>query len=76
MDAEPPEYDERTGFWLRTFGILSRTRPASMGGIAPINPVTVLEMADRLQWPCEPDEALTVIMEMDDAWREMNQPSN
>ncbi len=56
---------------MQCFGILNRTRPASMGGIAPINPVTALELSDRLQWPCEDDEVLTVITALDDQWREM-----
>ena len=46
-----------------------------MGGIAPINPVTALELADRLQWPCEAEECLTVIMALDDQFRELNQPA-
>lgn len=46
-----------------------------MSGIAAIDPVTVLDLAERLQWPCEPEEALTVIMHMDDEYREINQPS-
>ncbi|RUR26846.1 hypothetical protein ELY33_17205 [Vreelandella andesensis] len=68
-----PELDGRTSFWMSAFGILNRTRPASMGGVPPINPVTVLDLADRLQWPCQPDEALTVIIAMDDEWRSMQQ---
>lgn len=70
-----PELDSRTSFWMQCFGILNRTRPASMGGIAPINPVTALELADRLQWPCEAEECLTVIMALDDSYRELNQPA-
>lgn len=70
--AEPPEYDSRTAFWLHAFGILNRTRPPSMGGIAPINPVTILDLAERLQWPCEPDEALHVVCLLDDEHRELH----
>lgn len=73
VDDEPPDLDERTSFWMRCFNILSRTRPPAMGGIPPINPSTTLDLADRLQWPCEADECLTVIMAMDDQFREMNQ---
>ncbi len=39
----------------------------------PINPVTVLDLAERLQWPCEPDEAISVVVAMDDTFREINQ---
>ena len=46
-----------------------------MGGVPPINPVTALELADRLQWPAEDEEVLTVIIALDDQWRELNQPS-
>jgi len=46
-----------------------------MGGIAPINPVTALDLADRLQWPCDPEELLTVIIALDDQWRELSQPA-
>lgn len=70
-----PELDERTSKWLNWFSILNRTRPASMGGIAPINPVTALDLADRLQWPCDPEELLTVIIALDDQWRELSQPA-
>lgn len=67
-----PELDSRTSFWMQCFGILNRTRPPSMGGVPPINPVTVLDMAERLQWPCEPEEAITVILALDDQFRELH----
>lgn len=70
-----PELDSRTSFWMQCFGILNRTRPASMGGIPPINPVTALDLSDRLQWPADDEEVMTVIIAMDDQWREMNQPA-
>ncbi|WP_252109000.1 MULTISPECIES: hypothetical protein [unclassified Halomonas] len=47
-----------------------------MSGITPINPVTVLDLAERLEWPCDPDEALSVVIAMDDAFREINQPKD
>jgi hypothetical protein len=71
-----PELDERTAQWLQWFGILNRTRPPAMGGLSPINPVTVLDLAERLQWPCEPDEAITVILALDDQFRELHAPAN
>lgn len=49
----------------------SRTRPASMGGVPQLNPLDVLALSERLQWPVEPDECLHVISAMDDTYREM-----
>ena len=72
MDAEPPEYDDRVGFWLSAFSIASRTRPPAARDIPPISPVTVLDLRERLCWPAEPDEAVAVICAMDDAWRELH----
>ncbi len=78
MGVEPdaPELDERTSFWMNAFSILHRTRQPGMSGITPINPVTVLDLAERLEWPCDPDEALSVVIAMDDAFREINQPKD
>ncbi|SEN64618.1 hypothetical protein SAMN04487952_1233 [Halomonas caseinilytica] len=42
-----------------------------MGGLSNINPVTILDLSEKLRWPCEPDEALSVIMAMDDTWVEI-----
>ena len=46
-----------------------------MGGIPPINPVTALELSDRLQWPADDEEVMTVITSLDDQYRELNQPA-
>lgn len=72
--TEAPELDSRTSFWLQAFNLLNRTRPSSMGGIAPISPCAIFELADRLKWPCTDNEALKVIIGLDDQYREMNQP--
>ena len=58
---------------MSAFNLLNRGRPISMGGIAPIPPQLVCDMADRLQWPCQYDEAIHVITAMDDAFRERHQ---
>lgn len=44
-----------------------------MAGAMPLNPLDVLDMADRLEWPCQPDECIEVITAMDDMYRELNQ---
>lgn len=74
MGVEPdaPELDERTNFWMGAFSILHRTRQPGMSGITPINPVTVLDLAERLEWPCDPEEAISVVIAMDDCFRELN----
>lgn len=72
MDAEPPEYDDRVGFWLSAFNIASRARPPAMRGIPPVSPVTILDLRERLRWPAEPDEAVAVICAMDNVWRELH----
>lgn len=42
--------------------------------MTPISPVTVLDLAERLEWPCDPEEAISVVIAMDDTFREINQP--
>ena len=44
-----------------------------MSGMTPINPINVLDLAERLEWPCDPDEAISVVIAMDDAFREIHQ---
>lgn len=56
---------------MSAYSMASRTRPVSMSGVPALNPLDVLDLADRLQWPGEPDECLHVISAMDDTWREM-----
>lgn len=73
VDQEAPECDSRTGFWIESFNLLCRTRQASMGGILPLNPVVIMDMADRLEWPCEYRECVEVLCAVDDTYREMNQ---
>lgn len=72
VEAEAPELDERTAFWIEAFNLLCRARQPSMGGILPISPVTMLDMADRLEWPCEPRECVEVISALDDAYMDMH----
>jgi len=40
-----------------------------MGGLMPLPPLDILSMAERLQWPCQPDECLEVIGALDDDYR-------
>lgn len=72
MDQPPPELDERTLFWVQSFNLLCRGRPLGMSGIAYLPPLDILDTAERLNWPCQPDECLAVIMAMDDAYIQMN----
>jgi hypothetical protein len=58
---------------VEAFGTLARGRPVSMGGMMPIPPMDIIGMAEKLQWPCEPDECLQVITEIDDDYRERAQ---
>ena len=60
--------------WMRRFGVASRCRPQSMSGMAPISPIHVLELCEKLRWPCTYNEAITVLLAMDDAYREIHQP--
>lgn len=75
IEADPPELDERTAFWMRTFRLMSKGRPVTMGGLAPIPPLDIMETIDRLHLPCDYEEAIEVIGAMDDEWREMNRAS-
>lgn len=43
-----------------------------MGGIAPLNPIAILDLRERLYWPAEPEEAVHVLCAMDDEWRQIN----
>lgn len=72
IDEPPPELDERTAFWVRAFNILCRTRPQGMSGILPLSPVVMLDMSERLDWPCDPQECIEVLTAMDDEYREMH----
>lgn len=44
-----------------------------MGGIPPLSPVDILDVAERLSWPCEPHECMEVITALDDDYRERNE---
>tara|TARA_R100000322_G_scaffold95674_3_gene60298 strand:- start:1638 stop:1781 length:144 start_codon:yes stop_codon:yes gene_type:complete len=44
-----------------------------MGGMLPLNPVVILDMADRLEWPCEPRECIEVLCAIDDQYLVLNQ---
>lgn len=59
--------------WIGHFNLMKRARPASFGGIAPINPMDILTMAEKLDWPCSYDEAIHVITSMDDSFRDRHQ---
>ena len=72
VNDEPPELDERTAFWVSAFNTLCRGRPQAMAGVPPLPPLDILETAERLRWPCDPDECLEVVAAMDDCYREMN----
>lgn len=56
---------------MRTFSLMSRGRPIAMGGVAPLPPLDIMEIVDRLRLPCAYEEALEVIGSMDDEWREL-----
>lgn len=56
---------------MQSFSICSRTRPAAMSGIPPLNPIDILDLSERLDWPAEPDECVQVITAMDDAFRDL-----
>lgn len=73
MDEPAPELDDRTAFWINAFNLLCRGRPQGMGGLAWLPPLDILDTAERLQWPCQPDECIEVITAMDDMYRELNQ---
>ena len=51
---------------------MNRARPSSFAGIAPINPMDILTMAEKLDWPCSYDEAIHVLTSMDDTFRDMH----
>jgi len=72
VDEPPPTLDERTAFWINAFNLLCRGRPQSMAGIACLPPLDILDMVERLQWPCDPHECLEVIGAMDDQFLQMN----
>ena len=76
VKGDPPDLDERTAFWISAFNLLCRGRPASMGGLMPLPPLDILETAERLDWPCQPDECLEVIGALDDAYRERNEKAS
>ena len=56
------------------FNLMSRCRPAAFSGLAPISPIDVLTMAEKLAWPCTFDEAVQVLTAMDDEFRRINAP--
>ena len=66
VSADPPELSARTSFWLESYGIASRCRGQSMGGVAPISPLAMLDLSDRLGWPCDGDELISVLCAIDD----------
>lgn len=68
----PPDLNERTSFWINAFNLLCRGRPVGMSGIAYLPPLDILSMAEKLNWPCLPDECLAVITAMDDAYIDIN----
>ncbi|WP_178338778.1 hypothetical protein [Marinobacter nauticus] len=39
----------------------------------PLPPLDILETAERLDWPCQPDECLEVITAIDDDYRDRNE---
>jgi hypothetical protein len=56
---------------MSAFSIASRTRPPAMSGIPPINPLSILDLRERLYWPAEPMEAVQVVVAMDDEYRRL-----
>lgn len=45
-----------------------------MSGISSINPIDILTLCDKMRWPCSYDDAVTVLLAIDDVYREINQP--
>jgi hypothetical protein len=45
-----------------------------MSSISSINPIDILTLCEKMQWPCPYDEAVTVLLAIDDVYREINQP--
>lgn len=68
--VEQPEIDDRCAQWLNLFGAASRGRPYTNGQPLALPPLDVLDLADRLSFPAQPEEALEVIGEMDNEWLE------
>lgn len=73
VEPDPPTLDARTSFWMRAFSLCCRERPQSMSGIAQIPPSSMFYLSDRLGWPCEDEELLEVITQMDAAYREVSE---
>lgn len=66
--VEPPECDDRTGFWQETYWLAARGRPHTHGIPLPLPPLDIIELVEKLELPAEPAEAVAVISGMDDAW--------
>lgn len=66
--AERPDGDERTLFWLDTYWLAARGRPHTHGIPLPLPPLDIIDLIEKLELPAESDEAVAVICAMDDAW--------
>ncbi len=40
----------------------------AVSGIAPLNPIDILTLRERLRWPCDDETAVHVLMAMDDTY--------
>lgn len=64
----PPEMDERSFFWMRTFQLLSPSRPASEGGVRPIPLTEMAALSQMIDMPCSHEEYVTIVRAMDGAF--------
>lgn len=76
VDEVAPELDRRTEQWLGLFRLCSGQRSYSEVGAMPIKPLDILAISDRLQFPGEDEEILSVIQALDGDWLEQaNKPA-
>ncbi|WP_339885246.1 hypothetical protein [Vreelandella maris] len=73
MEPDLPELDNMVSGWMRRYGVASRCRPQAMSGMAPISPIDILTLCDKLRWPCDYDAAVTVLLAIDDTYRELHE---
>lgn len=66
--VKPPECDERSQFWQEVFWLANRGRPHTHGIPLPLPPLDIIDLAERLDLPTEPAEAVAVVGALDDAW--------
>lgn len=63
--GEPPEIDEYCAFWLRTYQLLSPSRPEGQSSVQPIPLTEMAALAQIINLPCDPEEYVMVMREID-----------